>query len=151
MNELIAEDRKTKRLRLAKWGGMAVVVFSVVGFAESVAFAFLIDAFTVDICAIVYFFVGLSTMKGSRRAAKWALGITIFYVLVGAALIVVLQIAPDRMKIGGKPIPTGLLPYVTISLVLHWLWCVLNAVLLVRFLSFSRRKRIVKCAPAEIH
>lgn len=64
MDELAAEDRKTKRERLAKWAGMAVMAFCVVGFGGSVAFAFLIDAFTLDIGAIVYFLVGLRTMKG---------------------------------------------------------------------------------------
>lgn len=151
MDEPVAEDRKTKRLRLAKWAGMAVMVFSVVGFVKSVAFAFLIDAFTVDIGTIIYFFVGLHTMKGGRLAAKWALGITVFYVLIGATLVVALQIAPDRLKISGKAIPAELLPYLTISMVVDWLWCVLNAVLLVRFLSFSRRKRIVQSEPAETH
>ena len=151
MNEPVAEDRKTKELRLAKWAGMAVVAFCVVRFAESIAFPLLVDSFTLDIGVIIYFLVGWPTMKGSRRAAKWALGITVFYILAGAALAVVLRIDPGRLTISGKPIPTELLSHVTTSLALGCLWSVLNAVLLIQFLSFSRRGRIIQSGPAETH
>ena len=134
-------DRARQRLRGGKQAGYAVMAFSVFMLASTIVWTFLADSFRVDVSVIAYFFLGYHTARASRSLAKWALALSVWYVLMAAVVLVVLQVAPHRVHSGHLVLSPRLIVLATTEVALLLAWSAVNLALLARFLSISRPAR----------
>lgn len=98
---------------------------------------FFLDAFTFDVMTLIVIGLGISVSKGSRRAAKWALAIMIYYVVLAIALAVVAAVSPANLNFGGRPAPSSALPLIIGFVAVAGAWALLNVFLLIRRLRTS--------------
>ena len=123
---------------MMKRAGTSTAIFAALAFASGIVTAPFLDGFTIDLLALALIFVGLSVRSGSRRAAKWAIGISVLYALVAVALSAVAIVNIERIRIGGYTARSPHLPWILLCMTVVFVWCVLNLVLLSRSLRKVR-------------
>jgi hypothetical protein len=89
--------------------------------------AYLLDALVIDFITFVVMVLGAGVAEDSKRSAKWALGLMLYYSVVATAVFITGLIAPVFLKVGGRPIPDHLLPYGLAFLLLFGGWAVVNS------------------------
>jgi hypothetical protein len=88
---------------MVKLAGRSIAIFGAAALVVSVACSFLLDALIVDIGAIIYMLLGFHVLRGSRKAAKWAVAFSVYYTVIGLAIAVISCVSPGLLRVGGKP------------------------------------------------
>lgn len=105
---------------------------AVANVASCLLVLYLTQGLMIDVTAFVVYFLGQSVARGSRRAAKWSLGFMVLWVLMSAMMLVGIAFAPERMRMGGKPVAAEALPWMQWAFVVLASWSAVCAGLLVR-------------------
>ncbi len=104
-------------------------------FAGSILGCFFLDALTIDIGAMIVLSIGLKVrQKGSRKAAKWGVAFMVNYAVVSALIAAGVSLGWPPIKVGARPLPPSLSPWVATAMALNTLWAAFNLHLLIRFL-----------------
>jgi uncharacterized paraquat-inducible protein A len=129
----------TDRARLR--AGNTLFCFGCVAFAGSIVAAFLLDALTIDLTAIVAIWLGSAVRRGSRRAMKWAFALVIYYVVLSAALLTtVLNGRAATLRISGRSISEEETAWLVACMVAVFLWSLVNALFLRQALHEEKRE-----------
>lgn len=111
--------------------------FAAATLLTSVVAAFILDAFTLDVTAILVFFLGLSVAGGKVSSVKWSIAVMTYYLVAAVILIVAASLGGDVVRIGAQSVHSRiwLLPCLGIAI----LWSAVNIALLCRCISSSRK------------
>jgi uncharacterized paraquat-inducible protein A len=121
--------------------GNALCCFGCVLLACSIAAAFLLDALTVDVTAVVAICLGAAVRRGSLRAMKWAIALTVYYLFLSAAFCVaVLTGHVGKLSISGRAVSKEEAPWIMVFMVAVCLWSLVNGLLLWQALHEEKRE-----------
>lgn len=79
--------------------------------AATIAATYFFDALLIDLVTVAVFFLGGSVIAGSIRAAKWSLAIMIYYFAFSTFSLVAVNVWPERLRLGGRPLSETELPW----------------------------------------
>lgn len=130
-----------KEFEMFKQIGTSVALFSGIIFISGLVAAPFLDAFTIDIAALILFFLGLNVRNGRRGAAKWSLVFSIFYAAVAVAFVITSLIRPELIKVGKYTCNTTHLPWVLTVAVIVLIWNVTNGLMLTRSLRSKGQEK----------
>jgi len=127
----------TARLR----AGNTLCCFGCLLLIGSIVAAFLLDAMAVDVAAIVAIWLGIVVRRGSRRAMKWALVLTVYYLVISAGLsATVLTGHVATLRISGRSVSKEEIPWVVACMVAVFLWSLVNGLFLRQALQEEKRE-----------
>ena len=107
----------------------------------SIVAAFLLDALTIDLTAIVAIWLGSAVRRASQRAMKWALALVIYYLVLSAALLAtVLSRHVATLRISGRSISEEEIPWLVACMVAVFLWSLVNGLFLRQALQEETRE-----------
>jgi hypothetical protein len=116
-------------LRLA---GRMMIAFVAVLVVICIVSMILLRALMIDIGAVIVYFLGEAVAKGSRRAAKWSLLFMLLYAAMAVLVVVGIEIAPERLRSGSKPVDAAYLPWIQAGFAVLGLWAAVCVGLLIR-------------------
>ena len=110
---------------------------SVTAFAAVLLVCWLIAAikyqfFSIDVGAVIVFFLGRSTAGGSRRAAQWSLWLSAFYLFAAVVVLLALWLRPESVRFMRRPIPSEIIPWGMVFAAVMGVWAAVNISLLYR-------------------
>lgn len=127
----------TARLR----AGNALCCFGCFLLIGSIVAAFLLDALTIDVTAILTIWLGSAVRRGSRRAMKWAVALVVYYLVLSTALwLTVLTGHVGTLRIGGGSVSKEEVPWLMASMVAVFLWSLVNGLFLRQALHEEKRE-----------
>ncbi len=116
--------------------GKSLAVFSLTMLIGSFVVALLfMEGLFLDLTALITLAIARSVIRGSSRAAKWALVFMAYYLVVGTCLICLSIIAPKMVNIIGRTLRPQQIVWAIPFLGVMVAWCGVNAVLLIKLMK----------------
>lgn len=137
MDETITTAKRRLLSRLLVGFGAFTLISSIVA-------GVLLDALIVDAGALVVILLGESLSRGSTRAARWARIAMVCYFVVAALLLTLGIVAPERMRVAGRAVRPGELPYTMAFAGIAAGWALVNLALL-----WKHRGALLPAGPKE--
>jgi len=133
--------------------GTSLCLFAVVVLATSLVTSFLLETCTIDLIMIVLFCLGQSIRHGSSRAAKWGLGLTVYYIVVcGMFSLMAFFGTPEQINLSGRKLAAGESGWAIIVLAPILVWSFRNLFWLreaLREIRYETRLRNGQCVQCE--
>jgi len=123
---------------MGRLAGRSIAIFGAAALVGSVAYSLVLDALAIDIGAIIYMLLGFYVLRGSRKAAKWAVAFSVYYTVIGLAMAVISCVSPGLLQVGGKPMAPNASAWALVLLLLASVWAGANVAMLGMFLARTR-------------
>ncbi len=110
--------------------GKSIIAFGIVSFLSSIVFAIVADAFAIDLGSFILMYLGAEVIRGMRKAAKWALGLMVYYstFFIFSGFMLATGNA-GSLKIMGNSIHSFNAGVAAFILFIYAAWAITNAVL----------------------
>jgi hypothetical protein len=115
--------------------GKSLIAFGAAILVSTVIVAVLLESLTIDLLAVAVVALGVAVRDGSARAARWSIAVMVIYLLLAVVFVVVGNVRPDLIKIGGRMIRPEEMPWALLSCVVVGIWSAINIALLRRALQ----------------
>ena len=106
--------------------GNSVIAFGTVLLLGSLLSALFFGSCGIDLVAILIVPLGISVADGSRRAAKWSIGIMALYFLVTLFMIWAVTFRSERLRLGNRDMSPDAIPWALGFIAIFAVWSLAN-------------------------